>query len=429
MPNRSTRRRLIALAAGGLLLAAACGSSSKTTAPPSTSATSATSTTSASSATTAAAPSGPIPGLTSSTLTVGTVSTLTGPVPGLFQGTVYGVDAYFNFINSQGGVNGRKLLQKSGDDALNCNQNASEVSSLTPQVFAFVGNESVVDSCAKYPTTTPVVFSEALTPQTQNLTNGYSPLPLPPGFLTGPFLQIKQKYPQDISSVGTLYASTAAFPAHAQQYAMTQAGWKITYQRGFGQTESNFTADILRMKAQGVKMLWLVNDTLQDGPIIQEVHQQGWHPLIVLYNGYDHKLIQLAGADSAQGVINFEQQAMYLGEDKGIPGVTQFMTWMGKTHPSFTPDLFSVYGWEAAGLFVQALKSAGANPTQASVLTALSNIHHFDASGLSAPFDPGSKQPSQCWLETTVDKGAWKRVTPPSGFACVPGGYAHYSGT
>lgn len=408
----------MALAATAALVATACGSStphkSATTSP-----------------TTATAPgqSGPAAGITSTSITVGTVSTVTGPVPGLFQGTLNGVGAYLAFVNSKGGVDGRKLLQKTGDDALNCNQNSSEVASLSPQVFAFVGNESVVDNCAKYPSTTPVVFSEALTSQTQTMANGYSPLPLPPGFITGPFLQIKQKYPQAVTSVGTLYSSFAAFPAHAQQYAMGQAGWKVTYQRGFGLTETNFTADILRMKSQGVKLLWLVNDTVQDAPIIQEANQQGWHPLIVLYNGYDHQLVKQAGATAAQGVINFEQQAMYLGEDKGIPGVDDFMTWMAKTHPGFTPDLFSVYGWEAAAMFVQALQAAGPHPTQASILAALANIHTFNANGLSAPFDAGSKQPSQCWLEETVNKGAWVRVTPKSGFACSPGGYAHYSGT
>ena len=106
-----------------------------------------------------------------------------------------------------------------------------------------------------------------------------------------------------------------------------------------------------------------------------------------------------------------------------MPAVATFSTWMTKANPGFTPDLFSVYGWEAAALFVQGLKNAGPNPTKASVLAALKGIHTFDADGLSAPFDPGNNSPSTCWLETTIDNGTWKRVNPPvKGFACSPDG-------
>ena len=35
-----------------------------------------------------------------------------GPVPGLFEGAPIGVKAYFAYINSKGGVNGRKLLRR-----------------------------------------------------------------------------------------------------------------------------------------------------------------------------------------------------------------------------------------------------------------------------------------------------------------------------
>jgi hypothetical protein len=113
-----------------------------------------------------------------------------------------------------------------------------------------------------------------------------------------------------------------------------------------------------------------------------------------------------------------------------VPAVATFATWMKTANGGYNPDLFSVYGWEAAALFVQALKNAGPNPTQASVLAAIRGINTFDADGLSAPFDPATNSPSTCWLETTLNNGVWSRLDPKgSGFACSPGGYAHYSGT
>ncbi|MBV8305083.1 MAG: ABC transporter substrate-binding protein, partial [Acidimicrobiia bacterium] len=57
-------------------------------------------------------------GVTATTITAGNVSDLGGPVPGLFQGGPYGTQAYFDYVNSQGGIYGRKLVLKSVDDQL-----------------------------------------------------------------------------------------------------------------------------------------------------------------------------------------------------------------------------------------------------------------------------------------------------------------------
>jgi len=59
-------------------------------------------------------------GVTATSITVGNISDLGGPVPGLFQGGPYGTQAYFDYINSQGGVYGRKLQLKVNDDQLDC---------------------------------------------------------------------------------------------------------------------------------------------------------------------------------------------------------------------------------------------------------------------------------------------------------------------
>src|SRR5580700_10200534 len=49
------------------------------------------------------------PGVTSTEITTGAISTLTGPLAADFNGVVPGIKAYFDMINAQGGVNGRKL--------------------------------------------------------------------------------------------------------------------------------------------------------------------------------------------------------------------------------------------------------------------------------------------------------------------------------
>src|ERR1700677_3854300 len=49
------------------------------------------------------------PGVTSNSITVGTISTQTGTLAANFSSLIYGERAYYDYINAQGGVNGRKI--------------------------------------------------------------------------------------------------------------------------------------------------------------------------------------------------------------------------------------------------------------------------------------------------------------------------------
>ncbi|EGD49882.1 hypothetical protein TheetDRAFT_3310, partial [Thermoanaerobacter ethanolicus JW 200] len=48
-------------------------------------------------------------GVTDTTVKVGTTLALTGPVAVIGTPMLHGMQAYFNYINDQGGVNGRKI--------------------------------------------------------------------------------------------------------------------------------------------------------------------------------------------------------------------------------------------------------------------------------------------------------------------------------
>ena len=68
----------------------------------------------------AAATASTAPGVTSNSITVGTISTQTGTLASNFSSMIYGERAYYDYINAQGGVNGRKIDYKYAlDDAGN----------------------------------------------------------------------------------------------------------------------------------------------------------------------------------------------------------------------------------------------------------------------------------------------------------------------
>src|SRR5665213_4593179 len=77
----------------------------------------------------AATTAGATPGVTATTITVGSISDISSPIPGLFEGAKIGTQAYFAYVNSQGGVNGRKLVLDGQDSAFSSGTVANEATS------------------------------------------------------------------------------------------------------------------------------------------------------------------------------------------------------------------------------------------------------------------------------------------------------------
>jgi len=361
-------------------------------------------------------------GITKNSVTVGNVSIISGPVPGLFQGAAYGVEAYFNYINSQGGVNGRKLYVKSFDDAFSGTQNQSETAQAVSSLFATVGSFSLFDNygcniLAQHPAFPDV--SNTLDPGTSSLPNVFSAQPLEQGAPQAGYSYLKKKYPKAIKHVANLVSNveTAISQWEGQKAALENLGYSFSYVREVSPVETNFTTDVINMKNAGVQMVLMTDGDWQIFSALDKaMAQQNFHPQVVMSAGpvYSSQFIPAAGgAVNADGIWIIQGQSLYLGEDaKKIPAVVTFNKWIQKVHPGYKPDLFTLFGWANAQLFTQALKKAGKNPTRGSVLTALKGITSFTASGLIAPANPAKKIPPNCVLFAQIKNGKFVRVAP-----------------
>ena len=82
-----------------------------------------------------------------------------------------------------------------------------------------------------------------------------------------------------------------------------------------------------------------------------------------------------------------------MGQDaKVVPAVATFDKWAKKVDPQTQLDLYTLYAWINAELFVQAL-NAGANPTRAGLEAQLNKITSFNANGLISTQNPAKKIP------------------------------------
>ena len=379
----------------------------------------------------AAAAATSTPGVTANSITVGSISDISAPIAGLFEGAKVGTEAYFAMINSQGGVNGRKLLLNGMDSAFSSGTVTNEAKSIAANDFAFVGGFSLLDG-AEQPAIdagkVPVV-TQVLSPNLYKDPNLYAAIPLVTGGeSTGPFKWLKSKYPQDIKAVGVIgsnSAATAITAEHTFHNLTDSLGYKWVYDRDASFTETSFLPDMIKMKNAGVKLLF---EPSQQGAYIstmaQENKQEGLNAL--LFTGANSYEAGFDPGSAGNGTLISTVTALYMGEDaKVVPAVATFDKWAKKVDPQTQLDLYTLYGWISAQLFVQALKGAGANPTRASLEAQLDKVTSYNASGLITTQNPAKKLPGQCWIVAQYDNGTWKRIPPDpkAGFVCSPGGF------
>lgn len=367
-------------------------------------------------------------GITSNSVTVGNVSIISGPVPGLFEGAPNGVKAYFAYVNSKGGVDGRKLKVDSFDDGFSGSANRAYTQQAIAQDFAMVGNFSLFDSEGCLPLAqNPAVpdVSVTLDPGTNALPNVYSVQPLSQGLSLGPLAYFRKHYPKD-TKVGTIVsnASTAVAQWAGEKAGLEHAGYTIAYLHEVSPLQTDYTTDVINMRNDGVNVLYMTALDWQVGALIMKAaYQQNWHPALVFSGGplYAAQFINAAGGPTvANGIWIGQGQALYLGQDSShVPAVKLFNTWVKKVAPTSTPDLYTLYGWASAELFVQALQAAGPHPTRGAVLDQLKKITSYNAGGLLGTADPATKTPSPCYVIARIENGTYKRVYPAkSGFSC-----------
>jgi ABC-type branched-subunit amino acid transport system substrate-binding protein len=81
------------------------------------------------------------PGVTDNSILIGSTQPLTGPAAPGYSEIAPAAQAYFNYVNAAGGINGRKITYKYVDDGYNPTQTVTQTKQLVLQdkVFAMVG--------------------------------------------------------------------------------------------------------------------------------------------------------------------------------------------------------------------------------------------------------------------------------------------------
>jgi branched-chain amino acid transport system substrate-binding protein len=413
------RRTTVAVLVAGLLVAGACGNSEDKGSGSANEA------------------GGGTPGVSDDTIKVGGVGSVTNPI-GVKAGDAFkGAKAYFDVVNKEGGVDGRKIdLVAQEDDSAQASRNASLVRSLVQQqdVFAVVPVATLSFSGAKFLADEGVpTFGWNINTEWEGPKNLFgekgSFLCFDCGSTTLPFLA----HQAGLSKAGII-AYTAA------QSAACATGQKKSYEKfgadagvslvfedsslGFGFTPGALDGDIQAMREKGVQFLGTCIDGAGSGRLGEAIQRANLDIIQYLPNGYDPDIVKQFG-DVLEG--SYVNSFTFPFEAEDPPeGMRNYKKAMADTGTDMNE--LSLAGWISADQFVTGLRAVADSDedlTRQNLVDALNKISDYDAGGILPGTDwriaHEKLNNEDCLAFLKIEGGKFVPVigTPGKPFACL----------
>lgn len=137
----------------------------------------------------------------------------------------------------------------------------------------------------------------------------------------------------------------------------------------------------------------------------------GWKPQFSGHNALgDPQTFTLAGTNLVEGAIAV---AVMEPLESAKPEVAQFLERQKKYMPKTTPTTYSMHGYNAAQIFVEAMKRIQGTPTSEKIVAELEKINGLNT-GLMAPvtFTPNQRAGSLAAAFMRAKGGKWVIDTP-----------------
>jgi branched-chain amino acid transport system substrate-binding protein len=368
---------------------------------------------------------GSAPGVSSSTITIGSSGPLTGEAAAA-AGVLKGADAYFKYVNSRGGVNGRKIDFKYLDDAYDPSRAVQNVRQLIQQdnVFALFsvvgtnGNLAIRDfaNAAGVPT----VFSAS---GATTFGRDYKKYPWTIGYLP-PYAEEGEIYAKHIlvtnakkAKVAILYQSDdygKDLVSGFRKGLGAKARTTIVQTVGYDPTASDVQSQVAQLKASGANTFCVFAFGKFAIQAFQYANKLGWKPKIYVNDvASASSIMQIDPQTTAEGAIS-----ILWGKDPATPkfkddaGVKLAAKIIKKYVPGGNPsDGFLVAGMAEAFSMVDALKASGKNLTRKGLMNAVTHMNEannpFLVPGVKVHTTPTFRFPISSVQLQRWHKGHW----------------------
>jgi branched-chain amino acid transport system substrate-binding protein len=332
----------------------------------------------------------------STTINVGAISSLTGSIAADFDAFVPGMQAYFDMVNANGGVNGHKLVLAAN---LDDGGNPSQFTSLTHTLL----QQDHVSAAA----ISTFFFNPSLYAQSGIPTYGYNVSGNWNGpdnlFAAGGSVQnfqagvapiawiIKQTKSKSVAVMSYGSAVTSSYGAcNAFANGLKAAGVDVSYTDFSAQLGGNYSSAVQKMQQAGTDFVLSCMQDSDNITMARSIQQYGLKVHQLWLSGYDQTLLSqysslMQGVYlNVNGNVPFQAPKAFPGS---YPGMQQYLGAMKKYEPKFEFNDQSVQGWQSAALLAAGIQKAGANVTPQNIVAMTNTITNFTAGGISAVTD------------------------------------------
>jgi ABC-type branched-subunit amino acid transport system substrate-binding protein len=329
-------------------------------------------------------------GATDTEIKIGNIMPYSGPA------SAYGVigkteAAYFNKINAEGGINGRKINFISYDDSYSPPKAVEQARKLAESdevlfVFNSLGTPSN-SAIQKYMNAKKVPQLFVATgatkwndPKNFPWTMGWQPSYQSEARIYAKYI-LKEK---PNAKIAVLYQNDD----YGKDYLKglkdglgNKASSMIVAEESFETSEPTIDNHIVKLRATGADIFVNIGTPKFAAQAIKKVAEIDWKPLHILNNvsASVGSVIKPAGFENAQGIIS----AAYLKDVSdpqwnNDPGMKQFLDFMAKDFPDGNKlDGSTVVGYGVAQTLVQVLKQCGDNLTRENVMKQAASLKDF----------------------------------------------------
>ncbi len=330
------------------------------------------------------------PGATDTEIKIGNIMPYSGPASA-YSAIGKAEAAYFQKINDEGGINGRKIKFLSVDDGYSPPKTVEMARKLVEQdevllIFQVLGTPPS-SAIQKYMNAkkVPELFvasgaSKWDNPQNFPWTMGWAPNNKVEGTIYG--RHIVQTKPD--AKIGVLFQNDDYGKDYLQGFKDglgDKATKMIVSEVSYEPSDPTVDSQIIMLKASGADVFFNVTMTKAAAQAIRKAYDIGWKPQQYL-NSISQSVgtvLTPAGLDKSVGIIS----AAYLKDptDKqweNDPAIKEWTAWMKKYYPDGNlSDFMNVYGYAAAQTLVQVIKQCGDNLTRENVMRQAANLKDF----------------------------------------------------
>jgi len=349
------------------------------------------------------------PGVTDTEIKIGQTTPYSGPASS-FGATSRAIVAYFKMINSDGGINGRKINLISLDDAYSPPKTMEQTRKLVEgeEVLAIAGTLGTPGNMtiAKY-------LNSRGVPQLMGMSG--SPKLNDPGHLpwtttwyasqtvegqiyaqyvlrTKPEAKIAVLYQNDDYGKGYLTAFKAGLGDKASM-VVAEANYDITY--------PTIDSELVRLATSGADTIFYASSPKFTAQAIRKAHEIGWKPqqIVITASSQTEATLKPAGFQAATGLVTSLFQKVpndptWAGEKSMI----EFQAFMKQWAPGEAGDLFlSATGYSWAQTLAEVLRKCGEDLTRENLqkqVTSLSGFHpSLFIDGVTLSISPTDRTP------------------------------------